>query len=84
MKIPTVQESLKITTFEYPSFFVGYISRFDIETMPYTDDCYHDAPMSISITMTIDDLLYLKKQVEDALVIATEIHEKYKDQNIGE
>ena len=84
MKIPTVQETLKIHTFEYPSYFLGYACNFEIDTMPYTDYCYHDAPYSITIQMRIDDLVQLKKQVEEAIMLATEIHEKYKDRKIGE
>lgn len=82
MKFPTVQETLKITTFEYPSYFVGYICNFEIETMPYTDECYHDTPNSITISMQIDDLIALKKQVDEAIEKATEIHEKYKDREV--
>jgi hypothetical protein len=79
MKTPTVQESLKLTTFEYPSYFVGYICNFEIETMPYTDESYHDAPMSITISMQIEDLVALKKQVDEALKTARKIHRKYKN-----
>ena len=84
MKEPTVQETLKLVTFEYPSYFCGYICNFEIQTMPYTDSDYHDAPYSITIPMQIDDLIALKKQVEDAIKVATEIHEKYKDREVGE
>lgn len=79
MKNPTVQETLKISVFEYPSYFLGYVCNFNIETMPYTEDCYHDAPFSITISMTTDDLIALKKQIDDAIEKTSQIHEKYKD-----
>ena len=82
MKIPTAQETLKIATFEYPSYFAGYVCNFQIETMPYTDGCYHDAPSQITISMEIDDLIALRSQVDKAIKEATEIHEKYKDRVI--
>lgn len=78
MKMPTVQETLNINTFEYPSYFLGYVCDFEIQTMPYTDECYHDAPMSITIQMTTEDLIALKKQIDDAIEKTSQIHEKYK------
>lgn len=66
-KPKAVSDDIKISTFKYPDYFVGYCITMEIKARDYTDGSYHDAPSSFSIEMTLDDLRRIKIQLDEAI-----------------
>jgi hypothetical protein len=70
-------DDIDFLTIKYPQYYNGYFIRVEFNIADHIDHySYHDAPDSVSIELTIEDLGIIQKQIRRAIKDAN----RYRDE----